>query len=503
MNNVIIPESAKTRDPLQHLRTYDCFTMLNELDLLEIRLEELWDVVDYFVITEAETTFSLNKKELNFMNNLKRFEKYMSKIIYLSMDQKTCIKYSNYETPDDQLTNFRRLERAQKSWFYFGIKETVCKPHDYILLGDIDEIPSKEAVIESKKRGTILPDQLRCFSQILHYYYMNAIHRSCLWMGTHMLHWGYIKSTGDSNFVFIYKQLRFVESNDVIMPGGWHFAYMSGNANEIKYKTTSFCHSEEEAVKNINIESINKSLVTGTDLFGRPGPNWKFVDPYPDYLPKYVLNNMNKFSNFFKNMKSLDFNHILFEELHNNGYVKSLDEWYNLSTQKPSDIQMHLPVLYRYASYCDSVTEFGVRNGISTISYLKATKDTGKPIKIVAYDLEEHVYTIENLRILAKNENINFEFKIGNTLQIEIEETDFLFIDTLHTYEQLKKELEIHHTKVKKYIGFHDIITFGFIGEDGTTPGLKQAIDEFIALNTQWKVDYSTDQNNGLLILKK
>ena len=32
---------------------YDCFMFYNELDLLEIRIEELWDVVDYFVLSEA------------------------------------------------------------------------------------------------------------------------------------------------------------------------------------------------------------------------------------------------------------------------------------------------------------------------------------------------------------------------------------------------------------------------------------------------------------------
>ncbi|DAB19112.1 TPA: glycosyl transferase GT17 family protein, partial [Candidatus Gastranaerophilales bacterium HUM_19] len=31
---------------------YDCFPFFNELDVLEIRLNVLYDIVDYFVITE-------------------------------------------------------------------------------------------------------------------------------------------------------------------------------------------------------------------------------------------------------------------------------------------------------------------------------------------------------------------------------------------------------------------------------------------------------------------
>jgi hypothetical protein len=35
------------------------------------------------------------------------------------------------------------------------------------------------------------------------------------------------------------------------------------------------------------------------------------------------------------------------------------------------------------------------------------------------------------------NKVTDFEFKIGNTLNIEIEPTYFLFIDILHNYNQL------------------------------------------------------------------
>jgi hypothetical protein len=35
------------------MKIYDCFTFYNELDLLELRLEELYDHVDHFVLVEA------------------------------------------------------------------------------------------------------------------------------------------------------------------------------------------------------------------------------------------------------------------------------------------------------------------------------------------------------------------------------------------------------------------------------------------------------------------
>ena len=39
-------------------KVYDCFTFFNELDLLEVRLAELYNVVDHFVIVESPISFT-------------------------------------------------------------------------------------------------------------------------------------------------------------------------------------------------------------------------------------------------------------------------------------------------------------------------------------------------------------------------------------------------------------------------------------------------------------
>ena len=46
------------------MKIYDCFTFYNEFDLLELRLRETSDLVDYFVVVEANTTFQNQPKEL-------------------------------------------------------------------------------------------------------------------------------------------------------------------------------------------------------------------------------------------------------------------------------------------------------------------------------------------------------------------------------------------------------------------------------------------------------
>lgn len=47
-------------------RAYDCFIFWKELDLLDLRLHELADAVDYFVLAEATHTFSGHPKPLHF-----------------------------------------------------------------------------------------------------------------------------------------------------------------------------------------------------------------------------------------------------------------------------------------------------------------------------------------------------------------------------------------------------------------------------------------------------
>jgi len=152
-----------------------------------------------------------------------------------------------------------------------------------------------------------------------------------------------------------------------------------------------------------------------------------------------------------------------------------------------SDINMHLPTLREYYDTCDHVTEMGVRGCVSLMAALASNAK-----KVVAYD-------IHNVWV-PKVEKLTFH--CADDLEVEIEETDFLFIDTLHDYDQLKAELELHAPKVRKWIGFHDTFFFARRGESGGK-GLMDAIDEFLSENTGWSICYHSDENNGLTIIQK
>jgi hypothetical protein len=189
-----------------------------------------------------------------------------------------------------------------------------------------------------------------------------------------------------------------------------------------------------------------------------------------------------------------------------------LEKIVNQIYSTPSDINEHIPTLIEYASECETITEMGVRAITSTWAFLGAA-----PKKLISYDIEDPSHYGSNIQIVydvAKQYELNFEFKQADVLEIEIEETDLLFLDTWHAYDQLKAELEKHNSKTKKYIIMHDTTSYEFRdepltsentfkGETSSGKGLWLAITEFLEENNDWILHKRYTNNNGITILKR
>jgi len=167
----------------------------------------------------------------------------------------------------------------------------------------------------------------------------------------------------------------------------------------------------------------------------------------------------------------------------------TIEESYKMCCEVPSDINEHLPTLYALAKD-RHVTEMGTRLCVSTIGFL-----AGKPKKLVCYDLMESPQCRE---LQARHPEMAFHQK--NVLEVEIEETDVLFIDTWHVYEQLKSEFEKHSPKVRQFIVLHDTVACGEIGESPGHKGLLPAVEEFLQRGT-FEVRADFKNNNGLMVL--
>lgn len=172
-----------------------------------------------------------------------------------------------------------------------------------------------------------------------------------------------------------------------------------------------------------------------------------------------------------------------------------LEMYYRRVCDSPSDINEHCPTLYLLAARCRDVTEMGCRTGVSTTALLR-----GRPKTLHCYDIERHPEFDNLFRLAGRTE---LRFHLASTLEVEINPTDLLFIDTYHVYGQLRRELELHADRVRRFIAMHDTTTFGERGEAEGTRGLWPAVEEFLAAHPEWEIAARYHHNHGLTVLER
>jgi len=285
---------------------FDCFIFFNEFELLEMRLNELNDVVDKFVLVEATKTHQGKNKPLYFDKNKKQFSNFLNKIIHVIV--------SDYPKKSNPL----QLEYHQRNRILEGLKD--CFPEDQIIISDVDEIPRPAKIIEAKELKGI-----KIFEQQMFYYFLNCINvtsivgnRKFKWFGPVMADFKYLKTPQQWRNIsvnlmgiyhpnllyqiygfFYYNLIKIFNRNpiQVVKDGGWHFSYLGG-VEKIIEKLESFHHTEFNVDEYKNPEKIKKAIQNGKDIFGR---NLQYeVIKMGGTFPKYILDNENKFKHLIK-----------------------------------------------------------------------------------------------------------------------------------------------------------------------------------------------------------
>jgi hypothetical protein len=187
-----------------------------------------------------------------------------------------------------------------------------------------------------------------------------------------------------------------------------------------------------------------------------------------------------------------------------------------------SDINEHLPTLFKYATECESIFETGVRGCVSSWALTFGLLNNNKSIKKI---LLNHQFScnIDDLLNNTKDLDISVNYVWINNLELDINENvDLTFIDTWHVYGQLKRELAKFSKITNRYIIMHDTTVDAIYGGtvrmnqdakqqsiDSGIPieeikkGLWPAIEEFLYTNPDWKLKERFTNNNGLTILQK
>ena len=253
------------------MKIIDCFTFYNELDMLEFRLNELDNIVDYFVLVECTKTFTNKDKELYFENNKSRFSKFLHKIIHI------IAKDNIPQIPDLQHTSdIWDIEHYQRRCIDKGIKQLELSNDDIIIISDLDEIPDSNTLQYLKINKVI--NGIYSLEMDLYYYNLRCKYNT-KWHFSKILNYG--SYNGDP------QAIRFTTNSiENFNNGGWHLSYF-GNVEFIKNKIMNFAHQKLNNEYVLNDARIIRQMQNNCDLFERNEYNPQSIDIESNtYLPK-------------------------------------------------------------------------------------------------------------------------------------------------------------------------------------------------------------------------
>lgn len=248
-------------------KVFDCFMLYNELDMLELRLNELNDYVDYFIIIESQDTHSGLKKELSYQREEKRFTSFQDKIIYVVIEELPKKLPVHIKDVDEHWYR----ENFQRNQIKNALMQLDLNDKDIILMSDIDEIPDLSKI--DLREVTPDNDFVTC-SHLWFNWNFEWIFSDRLWPGTQIMRWNYLKKTTPQNV----RNQRYDETK-LLKPNvwGWHLSWF-GNNEEIKDKLKSFAHQE--------IGDIDDFVLDNKRLIGDALVSTKLTKYTGSYLPK-------------------------------------------------------------------------------------------------------------------------------------------------------------------------------------------------------------------------
>ena len=262
------------------MKVYDCFTFYNEFELLELRLKALWDVVDCFVIVEADKTHNNKPKPFHFWERQDDFKAFFPKIRHLPVEMNV-----PYKGVGDW-----SIENAQRNAIIYGLED--AEPDDLIMISDLDEIPAPDVFrrlrenrielyapyvtpitfVDKKKyvpakllapASEVLKYGAIVMNQTFHYYYFDWVSVGT-WQGT-----AFTLRKNLSTPQEIRNTIYFMPR---VLDGGYHFSYMGG-AERVIDKMTSIVDGNELVVQSggklLDRKHVEAAMANGTDIYGR------------------------------------------------------------------------------------------------------------------------------------------------------------------------------------------------------------------------------------------
>ena len=262
------------------MKILDCFTFYNELDLLTYRLNLLNDIVDYFIIVEANQTHSGKTKQLFFDSNKDLYKKFDNKIIHIIEDLP--YKSDNVAITNDDVW---KNENAQRNFIFDAIRSIDgLSESDIIIISDLDEITDPKILYRIK--DGYLKVEINALEMDLYYYNLN----------TYIGKWCHPKIMSHKKYIELKTDLNAVRLSafPIIKNAGWHLSYF-GDEKFIQNKIINFAHQEYNVPQIIDLTNIKDRVKNCKDIYSRDEvivrieikDNFNLPPEYDVYLTKY------------------------------------------------------------------------------------------------------------------------------------------------------------------------------------------------------------------------
>ncbi|KAI5357624.1 putative glycosyl transferase, family 17 [Septoria linicola] len=295
-------------------KVYDLIMFSTELDWLEIRLNMMDPVVDFFIIIESPTTFTGGDKPLILRDNWDRFQQFWPKIIYREVhDPLTSMRTWDHE---DYLRNSMLY-----AVFPSLSENEMPQKGDVLVVSDMDELIRPETML--LLRYCSFPRRLTLRSQFF-YYSFQYRHRGEEWDHPQAtIYGGSIANTIAPNDLrmgllrpgllnYPYQYFRRYWDRGELWNAGWHCSSCFSTIAEFQMKMNSFSHQGWNTENNRNPGIIAERVKGGLDLFGRPGQEFDRVEGNED-IPSYIEEQFRNHGRF-RYMVNRDDEHAGFED---------------------------------------------------------------------------------------------------------------------------------------------------------------------------------------------
>jgi len=296
-------------------KIFDTFLFFNELDLLEIRLNTLYEYVDYFVVCECTKTFSGKNKPLYFNENKDRFEKYRNKIISYVVDEypkdfrnfnkkyftNYNLSYSHKHNGKSaiNLTNDCKLEIFQRDSIIEAFLGKI-KGSDIVMYSDVDEIPNPKSILDL--------EELLEYNEIIHFnmkWYIYYLNNFCSneWFGTRAVKFNYLHNKSIDLIRYDTENRLKIKHGKIIDDAGWHFSYLGG-FEMVKTKLKSIAYKGNKSTWLVNLINkiysgrLRKKFEKNQDL---TFSNRKYtIVKIDNSFPKTIVKNLKKYGHLIK-----------------------------------------------------------------------------------------------------------------------------------------------------------------------------------------------------------